>query len=122
MDSRLPTAIALFNSKEFYACHDCLEDIWHDAPISDRPFYQGLLQIAVGLYHWQNANYRGAMSLIGSGISNLRHFQPEHFQVDVSHLIQVSHAIYQHLPHQQPPQGDADFPVITQLQDTTGIR
>ncbi len=115
MDVRLPDAIALFNSLEFYACHDCLESIWNDAPIRDRPFYQGLLQIAVGLYHWQNANYRGAMSLIGSGISNLRHFQPAHCQIDVSSLIQSCHAIYQQLPQQQPPQAASDFPQISVL-------
>jgi Uncharacterized conserved protein len=115
MDPRLPDAIALFNSLEFYACHDCLESIWNDAPISDRPFYQGLLQVAVGLYHWQNANYRGAMLLIGAGISNLRHFQPKYFQIDVRSLMQSCHTIYQHLPQQQPPRSPFDFPQISVL-------
>ena len=45
-----------FNQQQFYACHDTLEAIWIEAPESDKRFYQGVLQVAVGCYHLSNNN------------------------------------------------------------------
>ena len=50
-----------FNAGEYYACHDTLEAVWIEAPEADRKFYQGILQIAVALYHLGNQNLRGAV-------------------------------------------------------------
>ncbi|AFY72239.1 hypothetical protein Syn7502_00065 [Synechococcus sp. PCC 7502] len=83
-------AIAQFNKQEFYTCHDLLEAIWMDAYYPEKTFYQGLLQIAVGLYHLGNSNYKGSMILLGEGIGRLRDFQPEYKGVNVSQLIQDS--------------------------------
>ncbi|MFN3927654.1 MAG: DUF309 domain-containing protein [Pseudanabaenaceae cyanobacterium] len=96
-------AIALFNAQEFYTCHDLLEEIWHNAPMDDRQFYQGILQIAVGLYHLQRQNIRGAMGLLGTGISNLRAFHPHYHRIDVSHLVAESYTIWQNLQTNQLP-------------------
>jgi predicted metal-dependent hydrolase len=90
-------AIHLFNSQDFYACHDVLEDMWHDAPLSDRNFYQGILQIAVGCYHAQNRNHFGAMALIGAGMANLRPYQPLYYGLDTTLLIQESQQIWHNL-------------------------
>ncbi len=86
-DSTLEQAIAEFNQQEFYACHDILEAIWMDAFHPDKAFYQGLLQIAVGLYHLTRLNWRGAVILLGEGISRLRHYQPSYMNIEVSELI-----------------------------------
>ncbi len=83
-------AIEQFNQTEFYACHDTLEAIWMDAIHPDKTFYQGILQIAVGLYHLSHANWRGAVILLGEGISRLRDFQPHYADIDVERLIQDS--------------------------------
>jgi uncharacterized protein len=80
-------AIAQFNQAEFYACHDILEAIWMDAEYPDKTFYQGILQIAVGLYHLSNNNWRGAVILLGEGIGRLRDFQPNYAEVDVEQLV-----------------------------------
>ncbi|WP_019503074.1 DUF309 domain-containing protein [Pseudanabaena sp. PCC 6802] len=80
-------AIAQFNRSEFYACHDTLEAIWMDAEYPDKTFYQGILQIAVGLYHLSNSNWRGAVILLGEGIGRLRDFQPDYADVDVERLV-----------------------------------
>lgn len=80
-------AIAQFNRAEFYACHDTLEAIWMDAGYPDRTFYQGILQIAVGLYHLSHSNWRGAVILLGEGIGRLRDFQPDYEDVDVERLV-----------------------------------
>jgi uncharacterized protein len=83
-------AIEQFNQKEFYACHDTLEAIWMDAMHPEKTFYQGILQIAVGLYHLSHANWHGAVILLGEGISRLRDFQPHYETINVEKLIQES--------------------------------
>ncbi|XQQ07818.1 MAG: DUF309 domain-containing protein [Leptolyngbya sp. IPPAS B-1204] len=54
-----------FNQQQFYACHDTLEAIWMEAIEPQKTFYQGILQIAVALYHLGNQNFRGAIILLG---------------------------------------------------------
>jgi uncharacterized protein len=83
-------AIEQFNQAKFYACHDTLEAIWMDAMHPEKTFYQGILQIAVGLYHLSHANWRGAVILLGEGIGRLRDFQPHFAGIDVGKLIQDS--------------------------------
>ena len=83
-------AIEQFNQTEFYACHDTLEAIWIDAMYPEKTFYQGILQISVGLYHLSHANWRGAVILLGEGIGRLRDFQPHYAGIDVERLIQDS--------------------------------
>lgn len=92
MDSEIPDefwqGIDQFNQGEFYACHDTLEAIWIEAPVVDKKFYQGILQIAVGLYHLGNHNWRGAVILMGEGLNRLREYQPEYGGVDVGQFIE----------------------------------
>lgn len=76
-----------FNRSEFYACHDTLEAIWIEAPTFEKKFYQGILQIAVGLYHLGNHNWRGAVILMGEGLNRLQEYQPEYGGIDVEQLI-----------------------------------
>jgi predicted metal-dependent hydrolase len=87
VDSRLDEGIALFNQGDYYACHDVLEAIWMEANTPDKPFYQGILQIAVGLYHLGNHNWQGASILLGEGVNRLRAFEPIYEGVDVERLV-----------------------------------
>ncbi len=86
-DPALAEGIALFNSGDYYACHDALEAIWMEAPSAEKPFYQGILQIAVGFYHLGNHNWRGAMTLLGEGVNRLRAFEPDYGGVDMVKLV-----------------------------------
>jgi len=76
-----------FNRGEFYACHDTLEAIWMTAPFTEKPFFQGILQLAVALYHLGNHNWRGAAILLGEGIRRLEPFEPSYHEVNVSDLL-----------------------------------
>lgn len=79
--------IQQFNQQEFYACHDTLEAIWLEASEPERTLYQGILQIAVGIYHLSNQNLRGAMILLGEGIGRLSRYQPEYAGLDIRKLL-----------------------------------
>jgi predicted metal-dependent hydrolase len=79
-----------FNQQEFYACHDTLEALWMESSEPDRTFYQGVLQIAVGLYHLSNQNWRGAVILLGEGINRLGYYQPIYSGINVEFFIRES--------------------------------
>lgn len=91
MDTEVPEefwqGVDQFNQGEFYACHDTLEAIWIEAPMFDKKFYQGILQIAVGLYHLGNHNWRGAVILMGEGLNRLGTYQPDYGGINVEQLI-----------------------------------
>ncbi|MGF1513477.1 MAG: DUF309 domain-containing protein [Elainellaceae cyanobacterium] len=93
----LNRGIDQFNRGEFYACHDTLEAIWMEASDPDRSFFQGILQIAVGLYHLTHHNWQGAVTLLGNGINRLRPYRPSYGGVDVEHLLGWSGALLRSL-------------------------
>lgn len=102
-----------FNQQNFYSCHDILEALWIDAEEVDKRFYQGVLQIAVGCYHLGNFNWRGAVILLGEGISRLTSYEPEYQTIDVSELVRESYQLLQGLQQIKPEQVK-EF--VTQLQ------
>ncbi|MDY6783548.1 MAG: DUF309 domain-containing protein [Cyanobacteriota bacterium] len=79
-----------FNRQEFYACHDTLEALWMDSTEPNKTFYQGILQIAVGCYHLGNANWQGAVTLLGEGARRIRDYQPSYENIDVERLLDDS--------------------------------
>ena len=93
-DSGIPIefwqGVEQFNQGEFYACHDTLEAIWMEAMEPERTFYQGILQIAVGLYHLGNHNWRGCVTLMGEGIRRLGPYQPDYSDVAVTPLVDTA--------------------------------
>ncbi|MEM1367303.1 MAG: DUF309 domain-containing protein [Cyanobacteria bacterium P01_H01_bin.15] len=85
--------IAQFNQQQFYACHDTLEEIWHEAPTSDRNFYQGILQIAVGCYHLTQGNRNGASILLGEGLRRLSQYERDFGGIQLEKLEADSEAL-----------------------------
>ncbi len=96
-----------FNRQEFYSCHDTLEAIWMEAMEPQRTFYQGILQIAVALYHLGNDNLRGATILLGEGLTRLRRYQPTYAEVDVTALVTQSSELLTKLQQMQLVGGEA---------------
>ncbi|MEH2178599.1 DUF309 domain-containing protein [Nostoc sp.] len=82
--------VELFNSGQFYACHDTLEALWIEAGEPEKTFYQGILQIAVALYHLENRNWRGAVILLGEGSNRLRRYPSSYGGIDVDELLSQS--------------------------------
>lgn len=103
-----------FNRQAFYACHDTLEALWMEAAEPDRTFYQGVLQIAVALHHLGNHNWRGAVILLGEGVSRLRKYQPSYFEIDVSRLMDQSLALLHQLQQAGPEKVSEFVPACSQ--------
>ncbi|NEP39267.1 MAG: DUF309 domain-containing protein [Okeania sp. SIO2H7] len=112
-----------FNREEFYACHDTLEAIWMEAGEPQRSFYQGILQISVGLYHLSDRNWRGAVVLLGEGISKLAYYQPDYLEIDIENLLGQTSQLLKALQEAGPEKitdfsdGKIEKPKIVRIDD-----
>ncbi|OLP18065.1 hypothetical protein BST81_13640 [Leptolyngbya sp. 'hensonii'] len=119
VESALPPefwqGIDLFNQGDYYPCHDILEALWMEAGNPDKTFYQGILQIAVALYHLGNGNQRGAMILLGEGINRLKRYQPTYGGIDVAQLVMDAGEILGQLQQAKALICDFERPFIRQI-------
>ena len=84
-------AIEEFNRRQFFECHETLEELWKAERRDLRYFYQGILQIGVGYYKIiSRPNYRGALSLLATGSELLEPFEPTLWGMDVAALRQAA--------------------------------
>lgn len=86
-------AIAQFNQKDYYECHDTLEALWMEASEPERSFYQGLLQLAVACYHLSQGNQRGAILLLGEGMKRLKPYGPDYANLNLAELMQQAKSL-----------------------------
>jgi predicted metal-dependent hydrolase len=69
--------IELFNRRAFFECHEVLEDLWRPMRGPRRLFLQGVIHVAVGFYHHQQANPTGAERQLRKGLKKLAGYLPE---------------------------------------------
>lgn len=86
--AKLNAGIGFFNEGRYYDAHEVWEDLWRETPEPRRRFYQGLIQAAVGLYHLQNGNDRGARSQLAKAIRNLTSHAGDQEDVEGAALIE----------------------------------
>lgn len=79
--------LVYFNvDRDYYECHEVMEELWLEE--GRDPFYQGLLQVAVGLFHFRRENISGARKLFTSALSKLKPY-PDRFRgIDLGRLRQ----------------------------------
>lgn len=78
--------IRLFNEREFFECHDVLEELWTDTVGEERKFLQGLIQAAVGLFHFGNGNLGGARKMYHAAVEKLEPYGPEYWGLNLDKL------------------------------------
>lgn len=84
---QLLQGIREFNSRQWFECHETVEDLWVGSAGELKDFYQGIIQLAVALHHWRNGNYGGALSLLKGGAGYLGRVPECCMWVDVAGLI-----------------------------------
>ncbi len=101
MDQVFPEEYLLFfekfNTGEYYECHDLLESIW----LGDREnrYLQGMLQMAVGIYHYEYGNVKGARLMFQSALIYLQKYRPYYWGVNVEVVIEYIEQLLRHLPN-----------------------
>ncbi len=85
----LVQGIEAFNRTDYYEAHDYWEEVWHQITGEAREFIQGLIHIAVGLFHWSNGNATGSLSQLKKGILKLERYQPLYLGFQIEKLVQA---------------------------------
>lgn len=85
-----------FNEGEYYECHDLLEEIW----LGDREnrFLQGLLQLSVGIYHYEYGNIKGARLMLTSALQYIQKYRPTYWGIDLEEVDSYLRQLLQRLP------------------------
>lgn len=80
--------LTAFREGDFYLAHDLWEEVWHNYRGPDRRFLQGLIHIAVGSYHVQCRNPKGAASQLLKAREKMSPFGPRHWGMAVDRLLE----------------------------------
>lgn len=92
----------LYEQQDWYMVHEALEVLWKRSSGQDAEFYQAILQAAVSLYHYGNANFTGARQLAKSAISRLADLPPTMHSVDVKAYLNEYEALMSPLLNNAP--------------------
>ena len=55
----LRNGLAHFRAADYFAAHDAWEEVWQGLHGRQRLFWQAMIQLVVGAYHYTNGNQRG---------------------------------------------------------------
>ena len=92
-DSAMLDAARLFNERAYYESHDVLEEEWADSRGVRREVLKALVKLAAGMYHLQTSGYRGAGSLLSSGLAALDALPPDALFFEIPPLAGSGHAV-----------------------------
>lgn len=112
MQDALGHGIGLFNRREFFACHEVLEEIWRPSRGPSRLFLQSVIHLAVGFHHFQRGNRAGAVRQLRKGLGKLAGYLPACEGIDTARLYRESLAWLDLIQLGEPP---APFPKIVVL-------
>src|SRR2546425_7875811 len=71
--AHLIRARELFNAGDYWAAHEALETVWRSIISDDAaPAWQGLIQAAAALLHWQRGNRHGVAGGGGAALDKPR--------------------------------------------------
>lgn len=58
--------------RDYFECHEVIEEEWMKDPQGRRkPYWRGLIQLAVAFYHWRRENQKGAVRSFENAEANL---------------------------------------------------
>jgi uncharacterized protein len=93
MDPLLDRGIHLFNHREFFECHEVLEEAWTPERGPRRLFLQSLIHVAVGFYHHGRGNPVGAIRQLRKALRKMDPYLPSYEGVDTARLYREASAI-----------------------------
>lgn len=85
-DSLYAAYLIYFNrDRDYFECHEVLEELWLARDRDAR--YKGLLQAAVGLYHFRNGNVRGGYKMMSSAYTRLQAYPADELGINMAKLV-----------------------------------
>lgn len=74
--------------RDYFECHEVMEELWLEE--GRDPLCQGLLQVAVGLYHHRNGNVSGSIKLFSQAIAKLEPLPGTSVGIELGKLVAES--------------------------------
>ncbi len=82
MMDALENGIKIFNGGRYFEAHETWEDLWRETDGKDKLFYQGLVQVAVGLHHLSGGTSRGGRRVLARGLDKLESYPKNYLGID----------------------------------------
>ncbi|WP_055108677.1 DUF309 domain-containing protein [Paenibacillus ihumii] len=83
--------LVYFNrDRDYFECHEVMEELW--LKLDKDPLHKGLLQVAVGLYHFRNGNVTGGRKMMESAAQRLAPYPPDSLGIDLGKLLRETEA------------------------------
>ncbi|GAA0133864.1 hypothetical protein YSY43_07040 [Paenibacillus sp. YSY-4.3] len=76
--------------QDYFECHEVMEELWLER--DKDPLYKGLLQVAVGLYHFRNRNVTGGRKMMESAAQRLCPYPPDSLGINLGKLLDETRA------------------------------
>lgn len=96
--------------RDYFECHEVLEELWLEE--GRNPLWQGLLQVAVALYHHRNGNVSGAVKLLTGALDKLEPRREADIGIDLPDLLARSRAYLDTLQREQQQMPFRPFDIV----------
>lgn len=76
--------------RDYFECHEILEEFWKESSIKE-PIWVGLIQLAVGMYHYRRGKLAGALKMLQGSYRILQQEQTalSHLGMDTEQLFEL---------------------------------
>lgn len=91
--------------RDYFECHEILEDYWKEDPVPERKqYWVGLIQIAVSFYHHRRGNTAGALRMMKSALTICKNHKLELAQlgIQIDELLEVLQKKYHDIKNGVP--------------------
>lgn len=88
-DPRFREGLRLFDEREYFECHEVIEELWLETPSEDRwrDLYKGVIQAAAAVYQFRRGILSGAVGLYRTSTAYLEPYRPSALGLDVDALL-----------------------------------
>lgn len=108
--------IKFFNEGNYFEAHEIWEEQWRSIEkSSEKYFIQGLIMVAVALYHYKRKNYTGTSRLIEKGIHLLKEFKELKMKIDIDDFLKKIGMFQEKFKSSRQCISDKEFPRIKKL-------
>ena len=90
MDARLREGIRLFNDRQYFQCHEILEEFYRDTEDSNKPFLEGFIQLAAAFRLFCDfGETHGPVKMARQALIRFESFHPAFLEIRVRDLCQA---------------------------------
>ncbi len=110
-------------NRDYFFCHDILEEYWKSIqPINQSSYLVGLIQLAVGLYHYRAGNLTGAKKMLkkSNQIQKKNIEELNTLGINGTQLVEVIEQYAKDLAEKMPFQ-DLQIPIISEKLEADAI-